>query len=238
MSETMFDATGEPSTAILARYNRIAPVYDRLHGRWLRLAGGEAQSAFEAAALALLNPGMSVLDVGCGTGAFARRLLRQADTGIDLVLLDACREMLNRTQDIPARRVFGNLERMPFADGSFDLVTCAWALETTTRTASAVAELVRVTKPGGHVCLVFCSAVARPGLAGRLMQATVGLRNTGRFLKLADVEAALSACDIGALRRLPCNGPAVALLITRQERRQPALPLPTPGERQPSGRPY
>lgn len=48
--------------AVLNRFGRIAPAYDRLHARWLRHAGGEAQSAFEGAVIALVRPGVRILD--------------------------------------------------------------------------------------------------------------------------------------------------------------------------------
>lgn len=80
--------------AMPTRYARIAPSYDRLHERWLRHAGGEAQSAFEGAVTALIRPGMRILDVGCGTGALARRLHAQFGATIEMTLVDACPQML------------------------------------------------------------------------------------------------------------------------------------------------
>jgi hypothetical protein len=52
----------ESTRAVLNRYGGIATAYDRLHARWLRHAGGEAQSAFEGAVIALVRPGVRILD--------------------------------------------------------------------------------------------------------------------------------------------------------------------------------
>jgi ubiquinone/menaquinone biosynthesis C-methylase UbiE len=82
----------------------IAPDYDSLHGRWLRYAGGEAQAAFEGATTGLLRPGMRVVDVGCGTGEFARRLMASCDFYADFTLVDPSTAMLARSTDLPVRR--------------------------------------------------------------------------------------------------------------------------------------
>ena len=139
------------------RYNRLSDQYDRSHARWLRHEGGEAQCAFEGAAAALMRPDLSMLDVACGTGATIRRLIASAGAPSDLMLLDASQRMLDRCADLPGGRVKGLMQRLPFRADRFDLVTCAWGIETLDHPDPALAELVRVTRPGGHICLVFCA---------------------------------------------------------------------------------
>lgn len=196
-------------------YRKLAKRYERLHERWLNYAGGEAQSAFEGAAVALLQPGMDVLDAGCGTGAFAGRMLRQTNNQINLSLLDACPEMLAQAFDVAAEKLEGNLEQLPFSDNSFDLVTCAWALETSVRPGKALSELIRVARPGGHVCLVFCADVCCSGILGRFMKWSVKFRKSGRFLNVEDIEMALTQSNVSTIRRLPCKGPAVSLFVRK-----------------------
>jgi len=200
---------------MVARYARAAPRYDRLHDRWLRYAGGEAQSAFEGAVTALIRPGMTVLDVGCGTGALARRLTRQFGTAIDFTLVDACSQMLDRAADLDVARVIGSIENLPVPSAAFDLVTCSWALETTPRTGKALGELLRAVKPGGRICIAFCADLPCTGLSEFLLKSAIRLRGTGRFLPLRDVEDALSHLDVETARRLPCRGPAAVLLIRK-----------------------
>src|SRR6056297_2190782 len=73
MSNRMFAQT--PISDRVDQYERLAPRYDRLHHRWLRHAGGEAQAALEALVRALATPNSKLLDAGCGTGKLARTLI-------------------------------------------------------------------------------------------------------------------------------------------------------------------
>lgn len=193
-------------------YDRLAPSYDRHHRRWLRHAGGEAQAALEGAARALLRPDKAMLDAGCGTGLFARRLINEGIAPRHMTLLDASKAMLARSADLPVRRTLAQLERLPFNDASFDLVVCAWALETTRCIEKVVAELCRVVRPNGHILLCFCADLPVSGLRDWAMRSTVELRRAGRFLKPDDVSRAFGRQKSFRLRLLPCKGPAIALL--------------------------
>lgn len=205
-----------PDAPVIRRYRRLAGRHDCLHRRWLRNGGGgEAQCAFEAAVRSLLQPGSALLDVGCGTGQFARRLQAQFGDTITLTLLDACADMLAQASDLDADRLVGRMENLPFEDGQFDMVTCAWALETVVRTRQTISELLRVVRPGGHVCLAFCATVENPGLPERLMQATIRWRGTGAFFRAGEIEAALERGPVGRVLRLPCAGPATVLLVRK-----------------------
>ncbi|MEP2761406.1 MAG: methyltransferase domain-containing protein [Hyphomicrobiales bacterium] len=203
------------SAATLTDYRKLARRYETLHERWLNYAGGEAQSAFEGAVVALLKSGMHVLDAGCGTGAFASRMLQHTNNQIKLSLVDACPEMLAQTPVIRAEKLEGNLENLPFADESFDLVTCAWALETTNRPGKALSELIRVTRSGGYICVVFCADVSCTGWFGRFMKWAVKIRKSGKFLNVEDMEMALTHSHVSNIRRLPSKGPAVSLLVKK-----------------------
>lgn len=195
-------------------YGSIAPNYDKLHARWLKYAGGEAQCAFEGAVYALVKPGIKLLDVGCGTGNLARKIAKLVGSDIDLTLLDTCPEFLSRTLDIPnIHRVHSSAEFIPSADQKYDLVTCAWALETTRNTTKAITELVRITKSDGHICVVFCADKCRSGLTGRAMRTAVTFRGTGKFLDPELVIETLNDCAVKSIRQVPCNGPAVTLVV-------------------------
>jgi len=196
-------------------YDRLAPDYDRLHRRWLRHAGGEAQAALEATVRAVATPEMELLDAGCGTGAFARRLLAEGQVEPQVTLLDPSEAMLFRCADIRAERVQGRLEQLPFQSDRFDIVTCAWALETTTNLEQSVGELCRVVRPGGLVCLAFCAEKPTLGLLGRAMTLALSWRGSGRFLPSDVIGALLKEEGRFEVRNLPCNGPAAALIIRR-----------------------
>lgn len=191
-------------------YASLATRYDAMHRRWLRHAGGAAQSAFDAALAKALTPGAAWLDAGCGTGAMARRMLQDRTDLGPVTLLDACAEMLALAEDLPVRRIKASLTDLPFASGSFDVVTAAWSIEACAAPARAVRELTRVLRPGGTGLLVFCSDSPAGGLAARLLRGTVKLRGTGQFLPTLPI-AALSEATGAQVEDLPAKGPATVL---------------------------
>ena len=76
------------------------------------------------------RPGMRILDVGCGTGFLARLLARTLDD-VQVVGLEADEKMLDHAHQLLAREGLtervglrrGDAYRLPFPDGTFDLVT-------------------------------------------------------------------------------------------------------------------
>jgi ubiquinone/menaquinone biosynthesis C-methylase UbiE len=102
---------------------------------------------------------LRILDVGCGTGVFAARIresLPRAEVwGVDLV-----RGMLSKGEDrwrhhaSHVTPIQGDSERLPFADGSFDVVTCANSFHHYPHQHQAVAEMFRVLKPSGRLMLI------------------------------------------------------------------------------------
>ncbi len=194
-------------------YDAQADVYSKSHLRWLRFAGGEAQCAFEGAVTALLHPGMRLIDVACGTGTVARRLRRGVNGDVDLVLLDASQRMLDQCSDIPAARIKGCMMDLPFDTGCFDLLTCAWGIETLCDPRPALAEFIRVTKPGGHICLVFCADRPAQSFIGRALRHNVAATGRGTFLDHRTIGE--YAMDAGArqIQTLHCTGPAAAMIL-------------------------
>jgi len=199
--------------ATVQRYDRLSETYDRSHARWLRHAGGEAQCAFEGAAAALLRPGMRILDAACGTGTVARRLLAGVEGAAQLTLLDASPDMLTQCNDLQADRVQGRIEDLPFPNAYFDLVTCAWGIETIGDARLAIAEFVRVCRPGGHVCLVFCADRPVRSWLARVLRTAITRRGLGRFLDAASVMRAGAQCGAVMAQPLHCTGPAAAILL-------------------------
>jgi ubiquinone/menaquinone biosynthesis C-methylase UbiE len=96
----------------------------------------------------------SVLDAGCGTGAFAHAIapLVARVVGVDQSegFLAAAR------QGGPANCTFleGDAAALPFGYGEFDLVGCLRVLHHVRRPELVVAELARVVRPGGRVLVV------------------------------------------------------------------------------------
>ena len=80
-----------------------------------------------------LRGAASILDVGSGAGQIAKHLLKYADPDAGITCFDLSHEMLRRARqrlksDRP-RFVVADLTPLPFADGSFDCVTCGYVLE-------------------------------------------------------------------------------------------------------------
>lgn len=105
------------------------------------------------------RPGERVLDVGCGTGIVARQVASRVEPTGKVTGLDVSSNMLavaraTATQEgltIELRE--GNAERLPFADSSFDLVLCQFALMFVTNKSVALTEMRRVVSQSGRVLI-------------------------------------------------------------------------------------
>lgn len=117
--------------------------YDSPRGRWI------ASTEFALLRRHLdLRPGQQVLDVGCGTGWFTRRL---AQTGLAMTGLDLDEQMLAVARQRTPEGIAwlqGDATRLPFADRSFDQVVALTSLCFVPDWPRAVAEIVRVTRRG------------------------------------------------------------------------------------------
>jgi demethylmenaquinone methyltransferase/2-methoxy-6-polyprenyl-1,4-benzoquinol methylase len=113
-------------------------------------------------ALALV-PGERVLDLAAGTGVSAASL---AQAGAQVVGCDFSLGMLRRGAESEAADwvdfVAGDALALPFADNAFDATTISFGLRNVVDVPAALAELHRVTRPGGR--LVICE-FSRPVLA-------------------------------------------------------------------------
>jgi ubiquinone/menaquinone biosynthesis C-methylase UbiE len=104
-----------------------------------------------------LARGMEVLSVGCGPGVILGAICALypsvRGTGLD-ISPDRIEEAMRKNQDNPrARFVCGDAHAMKFRAGSFDVVYCRMLLQYLQEKERAVAEMVRVCKPGGTVLL-------------------------------------------------------------------------------------
>src|SRR3954449_934214 len=97
-----------------------------------------------------LPAGASLLDAGCGSGADLEMLSEfGAVSGIDLSEQAAAHA---RERGVGEVRV-GPIEELPWAEASFDLVTCLDVLEHIRDDRGALRELRRVTRPSGRLVL-------------------------------------------------------------------------------------
>jgi SAM-dependent methyltransferase len=115
-----------------------------------------------------LAPGDKVLDVGCGTGAFAIEAARRVQPGGSVAGLDRNEGMLavarRKASAIDWRS--GRAEALPFADGAFDAVGSQFALMFFEDRVAGLREMSRVLKPGGRLAVAVWDALERsPGYA-------------------------------------------------------------------------
>ena len=111
-----------------------------------------------AALAALLRPGMTVLDVGCGTGAITRGIARAVSPEGAVCGIDTNADLIAR-----ARAASGGQRDLRFevADireerwaAAFDVVTCARVLQWLDDPARAIAAMMRAARPGGTIAVL------------------------------------------------------------------------------------
>jgi ubiquinone/menaquinone biosynthesis C-methylase UbiE len=105
-----------------------------------------------------LRGARQILDVGSGAGQIAKHLLKYADPGASITCCDLSPEMLCRARtrlksSIP-QHVAADLARLPFADESFDCITCGYVLEHLPDARLGLSEMARVMVPGGRMLLL------------------------------------------------------------------------------------
>lgn len=134
------------------------------YDRWFETPLGKAVFKHERAlVLDMLRParGERILDGGSGTGLFTRAF---ADRGADIVGLDISWAMLRwarqKNETGSRRLVTGEMTRLPFGDGLFDKTVSVTALEFIADEKGAVAELFRVTKPGGIIVVATLNSLS------------------------------------------------------------------------------
>jgi phosphatidylethanolamine/phosphatidyl-N-methylethanolamine N-methyltransferase len=150
------------STTIIKRYNRLAPYFDGMEAvleglffsRWRKRLWSKAA-------------GEHVLEVGVGTGKNFRFYPKAARmTAIDFspnMLAIAKRKQ--RGKNISVHLDLMDVERLYYADNSFDTIVATFVFCSVPSPRSGLKELYRVCKPGGQVILLEHVLSSRPWLA-------------------------------------------------------------------------
>jgi demethylmenaquinone methyltransferase/2-methoxy-6-polyprenyl-1,4-benzoquinol methylase len=140
-----------------AIFDRVAPYYDRFNGL---LSLGFDRSWRRAAVQALaLRDGERMLDVATGTGALALEVFRRHPhvhvTGCDLnERMLAVAQQRAAALGAPIELMRCDAGTLPFASGTFDAVSLAFAVDDMPDRDACIAEIVRVLRPGGRFALL------------------------------------------------------------------------------------
>lgn len=96
-----------------------------------------------------------LIELGCGTGQFARSVLDEAPN-VDYVATDLSPAMVEATRALGVTAEMAPADDLPFADGSFDGAVAAWMLYHVPDLDGALGEVRRVLRDGGtlHVATI------------------------------------------------------------------------------------
>ncbi|MEY4735171.1 MAG: hypothetical protein RL428_506 [Actinomycetota bacterium] len=103
------------------------------------------------------RPGMKILDMAAGPGASSEPLFKR---GAEVISADFSHGMLDagRRQRPYLTFQWADALALPFEDNSFDLYTISFGLRNTHKTEEALAQALRVVRPGGRLVIVEFSA--------------------------------------------------------------------------------
>ncbi len=142
-------------------FERIAPRYDLLnHVLSLDIDKLWRRRVARRFAPVLRRPDARVLDLCCGTGDLAFAFRGEAPSGAEIVGSDFAAEMLTRARAKSARLgrpvefIEADALALPFADRSFDLVSCAFGFRNLANYDRGLQEIFRVLKTGGATAIL------------------------------------------------------------------------------------
>lgn len=133
-----------------AQYRSTAKLKTRF-SVWHPDAQGRWPQDVALSALAWVKP-MRLLEVGSGTGAFAASCSRELSCQV--VALDSSAAMVAATGAAGVEALLGDVQDLPFPDGTFDAAVAAWMLYHVADRDLAISELARVLRPGGRLVAI------------------------------------------------------------------------------------
>ncbi|MCX5071089.1 class I SAM-dependent methyltransferase [Streptomyces sp. NBC_00513] len=138
--------------SVKQEYANLSPLQTRIkiHSEY-----SERQDDVEEAVYHVIRPSLSdsLLDVGCGTGSFLKRL-RAWGVGGELVALDSSDAAVSAVAALGvADAVCADATRLPFSDGWFGILTARHMLYHVEEPDTALHEFARVLRPGGRVAV-------------------------------------------------------------------------------------
>ena len=155
-------------------YDRLSHIYDGLAG------SSETQFMHQGLDMLSINPGESILEVGCGTGKALVELSHQTGTTGEVYAIDLSRGMLQKSSQRLANAgmearvslLEGDGARLPYNSGSFNAVFICFTLELfdTPEIPLVLEECRRVLIPDGRLGVVAMLKSEQPGWVERLYE--------------------------------------------------------------------
>jgi len=190
-------ARRDKPTRVEAMFDAIAPTYERVNT--LATFGRDAVWRRRTVAAAGVRAGDIVLDLCCGTGDMLRAFAANEPTPKLIIGVDFAERMLvegvARTVPGRARLLRADALRLPLANESVDVISCAFGVRNFGDLQAGLDEMYRVARPEARV-VILEFALPRTAL----------LRRAYRFycdVVLPRLGAAISGDRVGAYRYLP-----------------------------------
>jgi demethylmenaquinone methyltransferase/2-methoxy-6-polyprenyl-1,4-benzoquinol methylase len=141
-------------------FDDIAPTYDKLN----HVLSMNVDKLWRRHALREIVDGSAqrILDVACGTGDSSISVAKAAAAGSEVVGVDISEGMMALVQGKAEKAGVGDRirlqvadgEALPYEDGAFDRVTCAFGIRNFEDKEKGLAEFFRVLKPGGKAVIL------------------------------------------------------------------------------------
>jgi demethylmenaquinone methyltransferase / 2-methoxy-6-polyprenyl-1,4-benzoquinol methylase len=137
-------------------FDRIAPIYERMNT--VMTAGLDARWRRDAVRATGLRAGMSAVDLACGSGSLTRLLGEAVGPSGSAIGFDVSEAMLreaaSRAGSSSIRYELGDALALPLEDATVDAATIAFGLRNVADYRACLAEMARVTRPGGRVVIL------------------------------------------------------------------------------------
>jgi SAM-dependent methyltransferase len=148
-------------TATAPQPEELGKLKQRMKAGWMagdfgQIAKRLTSGAEEFIARLNLQPGMKVLDVGCGTG---NQSIPAARTGATVTGVDISTNLLAQARQRAAQENLqiqfdeGDAEQLPYGDGQFDVILSMFGAMFAPRPERVIAECKRACRPGGRIAM-------------------------------------------------------------------------------------